>query len=75
MLWKIWLENSDFNFSLIIEEDSLETAILKARELSMKYSARIKAVDCIHSLKPREKTKKSREGKENQVWKVQRCRE
>lgn len=74
MLWKVWLESENFNFSLIFEEESLETAIAKAKELSMKYSAKIKAVDCIHS-KSREKPKKSREGKENQVWKVQRCRE
>jgi hypothetical protein len=51
MLFKIWLNNAElgFDFSIIVDVDSLDIAIIKAQEYSKKYNANIKAIDNIHS--------------------------
>ncbi|MEM3688130.1 MAG: hypothetical protein QXW80_03065 [Candidatus Micrarchaeia archaeon] len=49
MLFKIWLDFNDFDASVIVDVDSLDSAISKARELASKYNAKLKTVDNIHS--------------------------
>jgi hypothetical protein len=64
MLFKIWLTNSEYDFSIITDVDSLESAILRAKEYSEKYNAKIKAIDnCYFS-----KTKENKEFRANNKY-------
>jgi hypothetical protein len=49
MLFKVWLTNNEYDFSIIVDVTTLEDAISRAMEYSKKYNAKIKAIDNIHS--------------------------
>ncbi|MEM3688095.1 MAG: hypothetical protein QXP36_04190 [Conexivisphaerales archaeon] len=49
MLFKVWLNLENFDASVIVDVDSLDSAILKAKELASRYNAKLKAIDNVHS--------------------------
>jgi hypothetical protein len=57
MLFKIWLANSEYDFSIITDVDSLESAILRAKEYSNRYNAKIKVIDNVFYGKNRKEEK------------------
>lgn len=49
MLWKVWLEFSDFKASILIECSDLNEALNRARALASLHHAKLLCVDNVHS--------------------------